>query len=468
MNVIDEISGNGLTTESYEECMNTIVDKKNNDVDIDWSEICSKYNLNISPDNLRRVSGTIFGGAFVTQYFKDNATTTLQPKNDINNRKEAESDQNNMNEMQSSVETSINKDGTYSSKRLIYMNDEESKDPEFILKAHGFNSLCWKIVSLRNNIRQVVTKVEGVSTLYASYLTVKPLNSQEMPLSKIDEFFNKLDRNYSLPELIATPDYIKGNKLLLIDIADLHMNLQSSVFTTCNKYDCDIAESLFFYVIKDIMSRTRQYNLNKIVFVIGGDMMNSDNLDGTTTKGTRQNNDIHYYDAYERLCAMTIKAIDLLKENCLVDIIFIPGNHDEVTSYKLAKYIQAWFRHEPSVTVDYKPIARKYVKYGNTLLCFSHDGKVNKLPALIADEARNYWSEVKNVEVFLQHFHSEQVLVEENNIRIQRLPTISAKSKWTMDKGFNSKRQCKSFLFDYEDGLTDVLYTPIKTEIIME
>ena len=52
--------------------------------------------------------------------------------------------------------------------------------------------------------------------------------------------------------------------------------------------------------------------------------------------------------------------------------------------------------------------------------------------------------------------------MEEYNIRIQRLPTISARSKWCNDKGFNSKRQCKSFIFDKEDGLTDVLYTPIR------
>jgi hypothetical protein len=58
--------------------------------------------------------------------------------------------------------------------------------------------------------------------------------------------------------------------------------------------------------------------------------------------------------------------------------------------------------------------------------------------------------------------HTEQVLMEDNNIRIQRLPSISAKSKWTVDNGYNSKRQCKTFVFDKQDGLTDVLYTPIK------
>ena len=81
--------------------------------------------------------------------------------------------------------------------------------------------------------------------------------------------------------------------------------------------------------------------------------------------------------------------------------------------------------------------------FGKSLLVFAHNGKINKLPALIADEARQYWSSIETTDVFLQHLHSESVLLEENNIRIQRLPTISAKSKWTNDGGYNSKRQCK-------------------------
>jgi hypothetical protein len=152
----------------------------------------------------------------------------------------------------------------------------------------------------------------------------------------------------------------------------------------------------------------------------------------------------------------------MLKEIAPVDVILCVGNHDEVTCYKLAKYIDAWFRNEDRVKVDYTPLARKYFLYGKTLMCFAHDGKVNKLPALIADEARQLWSQAETVEVFLQHLHTEQVLMEDNNIRIQRLPTISARSKWCVDKGYSSKRQCKSFIFDREDGLTDVIYTPIK------
>lgn len=361
------------------------------------------------------------------------------------------------------TETRINKDGSYSSSKLIEMNEMQSKDPVYLLNAHGFDPTKWKIVSAKNNIRQAISSSDGIVTLYASFLTVKPLSENEITFERIDEFFNRLDREYSKPDVQLDDSVdLGGDELLLLDIADLHMNLQASVFTTGNEYNCDIAEKLLMNAIANIIERTGYYNFDEIVLTIGGDMLNGDNMQGSTTKGTPQVSDLHYYDAYERLCEMTIKVIDILKDRARVNVIYVPGNHDEMTGYKLAKYIDAWYRHDDMVTVDYQPIARKYKLFGSTLLCFMHDGKVQKLPAIIADEARKYWSHADMVEVFLQHLHTEQILMEENNIRIQRLPTISARSKWSSDQGYNSKRQFKFFVFDKEFGLSDVFYVPIK------
>lgn len=421
--------------------------KDSGEIDLSWSEIADIINYELGNED-KPFSEAAFRKPY--QYAKKFYDAGVFNKN---------SDYN-VNKLYN-TETSINKDGTYSSKKLIEMNERESKDPIFILNAHGFDDECWEIVSLRNNVRQVNSKENGIVTLYASYLTVKPI-SEKLPLSKIENFFNSLDRNCFIPVLDYNYSYLNGDKLLLIDIADLHMNLQSSILTSGVEYNCKIAEDLFFYVIEDILTRTKNYNFNEIIFCIGGDMLNSDNLSGTTTKGTPQTNDISLFDAYELLCSITVKAIELLKQNCSISVIYIKGNHDEISGFKLAKFLDAWFRNDDMVTVDYKPVPRKYRVFGKTLLCFAHDGNIKKLPALIANEAREYWSDVETVEVFLQHLHSEQVLLEENNIRIQRLPTISAGSKWSVDKGYSSKRQCKTFIFDLDDGLTDILYTPIK------
>lgn len=358
-------------------------------------------------------------------------------------------------------ETTIEKNGSYTSNKLLEMSEEQSKDPTYLLKAHGFNTDVWELTSARNSMWNVG---KDGRTLYSSKISVRPIDEKHIPLSMFKKFFDDLDRHYSIPKLTYNNNYKSGNKMLLIDIADLHLNLQASMFTTDNKYNCEIAEKLFFKVINDIINRTKDFKFEKIIFTVGGDLLNSDNLNHTTTHGTPQDDDIHFFDAFEKACSLVIRAIDIMRGIAPVDVIYVPGNHDEVVGQATAKYISAWFRNDKFVNVDYKPRARKYTVYGKTLLCFTHNAKPKELPAIIANEAREWWHKVNNCEVFLQHLHSEQILMEDNNIRIQRLPTISARSKWSYDNGFSSKRQAKFFVFDKELGLQEVYYTPIPKE----
>lgn len=446
-NFKEELQKYGLTTETYEAACNDIDMKQNGILDLDWSEIREKYDIKLNSDTIRKANGSVFGGSFRTAYFKNKSVSSST--SDIEKAKSSYKS-----------EQSINKDGTYTSDKLISIKEDELKNPISLLKAHGFDIREWELVSARNNIWNVYSKQDGIQELYSSKIVVKP-KEQTIDYDRINEWFDKLDRKYSLPVIKTSNEYLKGNKCLLIDIADLHLNLQATLFSTGNEYNCEIAEKLFFYVISDILSRVEKYQFNKIIFCIGGDMLNGDNLSGFTTKGTPQDSDLLYFDAIEKLYAMTIRAIDTLKQKAPVNVIYISGNHDKLSGYKLAKFIDAWFRHDNNVIVDYSPLPRKYVKFGRTLFVFAHDGNVKTLPRLIADEAREYWSDINTTEVFLQHLHTEQVLTEEYNMRIQRLPTISAKSDWTVNKGFGNKRQCKTFIFDIEDGLTDVLYTPI-------
>lgn len=422
---------------------------------MDWYEIVSKYNLPLTPDSVRKASSSKpYGHVFVSEYYKqkgccetadgvDNAIKTF------------------------GFEATINKDGTYGSSKLIHISEEDLKDKNVLLSAHGFNPSIWELVSAKNSVWNALSKKSGVVELYSSRITVKP-KKFEATLEDIAVWFDKLDRKYSVcgnRECKIDRGYLTGDKLLLVDLADLHLNLQASMFLTGNEYNCDIAENLFWYVIDNILSRTDHYKFNKIIFTIGGDMLNADTITGTTTKGTPQDNEMHLYEAYQRLYFIMSEAIDVLSKKAPVDVVYVPGNHDMTTGYQLACYLNAWFRNNENIHIDTSPLPRKYIKWGKTLFVFSHDGNVKTLPRTIADEARKYWSDIDSTEVFLQHLHTEQVLLEDNNMRIQRLPTISAKSKWTVDNGFNNKRQAKTFIFDLQDGLTDVLYTPIKNNL---
>lgn len=71
MEIKNELASYGLTEEQYEACLKDIREKVNGLKDMDWAEIVDKYNLNVHSDTLRKASQTIFGGAFVTQYFSE-------------------------------------------------------------------------------------------------------------------------------------------------------------------------------------------------------------------------------------------------------------------------------------------------------------------------------------------------------------------------------------------------------------
>lgn len=60
----------GLTLEQYESCLSDAYQKANHIIDMDWQEIIDKYGLDIHYDTLRKATQTIFGGAFVSEYFK--------------------------------------------------------------------------------------------------------------------------------------------------------------------------------------------------------------------------------------------------------------------------------------------------------------------------------------------------------------------------------------------------------------
>lgn len=447
----------GLTKEQYEQVLRDVHYKVLEDGDIDWQRIVDKNGLTINKETLRKsCSAAPFGAVWVDEFRR-------QQRYDLSDTTAQNCEDTEFEQKKHGTTTEINKDGSFTSSKLIQITEDDLKNPAALLKAHGFDHKEWELVNARNSIWNSFSRKDGTRELYSSKITVKPKFS-DVTLEDIECWFNRLDRKYEPINLPFKTCGGKKDKLLLIDIADLHMNLQASMFVTGNEYNCDIAQEVFLHVIEDIIGRIYLDSFEKIIFCIGGDMLNSDNISGTTTKGTIQNNDKHLFDAYEQICALTIKTIDKLREIAPVHVVYVPGNHDMTVGFKLAMMIHAWFRNDLDVTVDYSPLPRKYIVFGTTLLVFAHDGDVKRLPKLIADEAREYWSSIDTTEVFLQHLHGEAVLMEEYNMRIQRLPTISAKSEWTVSKGYNSKRQHKSFIFDKEDGLKTVLYTPIKTK----
>ena len=345
--------------------------------------------------------------------------------------------------------------GCYTSELTMDADESVLKDPVALLKAHGYDPEKFKVVSSKNSMWTVGGRQE-----VSSKIVVAPANKpQAVTKEQIASWFEELCNTYA-PPVLPKPEKKIGIDLLVIPLSDLHYGLQATKERTGNEYDLDIANDVVFQMLSNLLADVNQKRVKRILLTIGGDMLNADNMAGTTVKGTPQDNCTDYFSTVRGLYDMMVRVVDVLRQIAPVDILYIPANHDMTSSFQLSQYLKAWYKADKNVRIDDSPLPRKYYKYGDTLLVFSHDGDVKRLPGLIADEARDKWSRVKFTDVFLQHLHSEKVLLEENHMRIQRLPTLSAKSAWTVDQGYNAARQHKSFIYDVQ-GLRQVIYTTL-------
>jgi hypothetical protein len=362
-------------------------------------------------------------------------------------------------ELKSTVE--LKKDGTTVSDRLIQICEGEEITPELLLKAHNLSPEKWKVISYRNNYWH--SQISGGKRLlmYQSRVVVKPYDYDEISPYQLKKWFEQFKPEPIDYENVAA-NYGEGENCLLLPVVDLHYNLLSTTFITGNEYNCKIAASRFMSVIDDVISRVKDKSISKILFPIGNDLFNANGINGSTFKGTPQTNEKHIFEAYVDLFNLMVNAIDKLSIIAPVDVIYIPSNHDKEVTWYFIFNLNTKFEHSQKVNIDYSPLNNKYRRHGRTILAFAHDAKVDKMGNVVFDEAKEMLNpETSYVEVFLAHLHTEMVK-QERNITIRRLPTFSGKSSWTVENNYGSNCTSQSFIINDKRNITDIIFTTIE------
>lgn len=352
----------------------------------------------------------------------------------------------------------INKDGTMTSDKLIVMSENDCKDVEFLLKAHGYDSKFFELTSAKNNIWNVYSKQDGVQTLYSSKINIKP-RIDDISMEELKEWFNTFDRkNKTVKDYSNTVP--KDGLLLEIPLVDVHYNKRTYEIEVGKEYGISNTEEDFLKVISNFIERVKGRNIEKIIFPIGNDFANIDNTENSTTKLTRQDVDVRWQEMFLGSSELLIKAIDMLSEVSLVEIFYVPGNHDQMVGFHLTQVLSAWYRNDERVTVDTSPKARKYVQYGKCLIGYTHGNKEkNRIFGLMQTEEPKLWGDTIFREWHCGHFHHEQTK-ENQGVIVKYLSSISPTDAWHYESGYvGSLQKAQAFLWDKEKGLMDVLYS---------
>jgi hypothetical protein len=214
--------------------------------------------------------------------------------------------------------------------------------------------------------------------------------------------------------------------LIVLDIADLHINKLALREETGQEYNIDIATSRMREGINKLIGKAIPHGIDKIAFIIGNDILNSDTTTGTTTGGTAQNNETVWWKAFKIAKMAYVSAIEELANYATVHIIFNPSNHDYVSGFMLADSISSWFRNHPNVVTEDGSMSiahRKYIQYGDNLIGFTHAdfGKEADLPNLMQYEAREVWGRTKFAYWYTHHRHiKDRKIYGKKNYRIEK------------------------------------------------
>ena len=260
-------------------------------------------------------------------------------------------------------------------------------------------------------------------------------------------------QNY-IPKYPTIERTISENKRLFIfDPADIHIGKLCSAFEVGESYNNQIAVQRVLKGCKGILNEIDTNSIDKILFIIGNDILHIDNAKRTTTSGTPQDTDGMWHTNFLIAKSLYVDIIEILMQVADVHIVYNTSNHDYTNGFFLAQVIETHFRECKNVTFDTTIAHRKYFVYGKNLIGTTHgDGaKVQDLPLLMAHESKE-WSSCKHKYIYTHHLH-HKVSKDYMSVCVETLRSPSGTDSWHHRQGYqHAPKAVEGYIHDKEHG----------------
>lgn len=268
--------------------------------------------------------------------------------------------------------------------------DHEPKSAEEIIQLLKIDTNKWRLSQYWNKQMGDHWRVSALVT---------QLKGQEENLFK-----NLLDtwkpKKYKLPKFnlrgIDKSDPVCG----VISLQDIHFGKEGN-----DTIDKDFEDTILY-----LMSKSAPVHyIERMYFVVGGDLINMDTFEGTTTSGTGLDNCMTATDAYVQAFDAMHWAINYIKAFCKeLVVVYVPGNHDRLSSFHLVHALSKSIESD-EIIWDIKYEERKVHVWHNNFNAFEHGDKRSKNnPLIFATEYPREWGATTNRTLFKGHIHTDR------------------------------------------------------------
>jgi hypothetical protein len=305
-------------------------------------------------------------------------------------------------------------------------------------------------------------------------LQVEPLYQVKAFLKKrknIEDAKNEIEslKEQAKSEIFRRSDTIHivspEDLMLELTLPDVHFGkLAWGTETGHANYDVKIAEQVYWEALETVLDRASHRFFNSVLFVVGNDILNSDDIEGRTTAGTYVSSDARYHKTFSAVRNTMVRSIERLREVASVKVLMVSGNHDQLSCWHLGDSLDCFFHRYSDVEIDNSPRQRKYHEHGNVGLMFTHGHKAKRTeyPALFASEQPKMWGRTKFRECHTGHLHMTKT-DEQHGFRTRVLPSLTAPDDWLATNGFvGNLRNAEGYVWSGKEGLVEQVYYTVQ------
>lgn len=261
-------------------------------------------------------------------------------------------------------------------------------------------------------------------------------------------------------QTVYRENFMEGN-MLEINIPDVHFGkLAWPAETGHEAYDTKIAEAMYLRAVDALLFRAKGYRFDEVLFVVGNDLLNSDDVESQTTAGTAVTTDGRYQKSFRVARRAVIAAIEKCRAIAPVKVLVVPGNHDSLSTWHLGESLEIYFERYSDVQVENEPTPRKYHQFGKVglMFCHGHKGKRNDYPLQFATERSDIFGSTKFREIHTGHTHMTK-LDEQHGVRVRVLPALCPPDDWHSENGYTGNlRNAEGYVWNREEGLIATVF----------
>ncbi len=254
-----------------------------------------------------------------------------------------------------------------------------------------------------------------------------------------------------------------ADMLAVIGIFDAHFGQLSWPDETGADITVETTRRRYQRAFQDLLGRVQTFSPGRILYILGNDFLHVDQ-GSSTTKGTPQDADGRWQQAF--LCGMqcAFDLVDAARLLAPVDVVVVAGNHEKEKIFCMGEVLSARYADAENVTVRNSPNPWQYYSYGTTLLGFTHgdgltDAKRLQLPARMAQDEPDLWAKTTCREWFLGHLHRERetITVQRNAdtvgcVIVRELPALTGLDSWHNKQGYSANPQAELHLYGRGTG----------------